>query len=85
MAAIVHHAPRQIHRIVRFALSVEVSFVQTDRVSQAIRIVRACQPCTYFSPTNQACVSNVLIDAFVQLCPWLRLNEFRTAVPVAAP
>jgi hypothetical protein len=42
VAAIVHHAPRQIYRIVCFALSVEVSFVQTDRVSQAVRIIHIC-------------------------------------------
>ena len=38
-----------------------------DRVLQKIRMIHACQPRMSSSPTNQACVSNVLTDALPQL------------------
>jgi hypothetical protein len=85
VAAIIHHAPRSARApelppsavTPRFALPTGVSSMWADRVSQVIRIVHACQPRTSSSPTNQACVSNVLTDVPLWLCPWLCLNEVR--------
>jgi hypothetical protein len=85
VAAIIHYAPRRASApelppsaaIPRFALPTGVSSIWADRVSQVIRIIHACQPRTSFSPTNQACVSNVLTDVLLWFCPWPCLNEVR--------